>query len=140
MPEPIKPHPTTPTVLIDTFRGVLIAHAPPCAFGYPPTRSRRSESGARCSPSRLPLDDHRDALATADAGRGQTVRAAAAAQLVHQGEEEARARGCQRMAEGDGPPVHVGALAVQAQLLLDGEVLARESLVHLDEVHVPQRE
>src|SRR5258708_33657690 len=68
MPEPIKPHPTTPT--LDTFRGVLIAHAPPCAFGYPPTRSRRSESGARCAPSRLPLNHHRDALTAADAGGG----------------------------------------------------------------------
>src|SRR5260221_520918 len=91
MPEPIKPHPTTPT--LDTFRGVLIAHAPPCAFGYPPTRSRRSESGARCSPSRLPLDHHRDALAAADAGGGQTAGAPAAVGVVHQSEGEARDRG-----------------------------------------------
>src|SRR5882672_6186219 len=135
MPEPMSPHPTTPTV--DTFRGVLIARTPPCAFGYPPTRSRRSESGARCSPSRLPLDHHRDALAAADAGGGQTVRAAAAAQLVHQGEEKARPRGRQRMAEREGPAVDVGPLTVQAQLLLDREVLAGEGFVHLHEVHVP---
>src|SRR5258707_9847639 len=138
MPEPMSPHATTPT--LDTSTGVLIAHAPPCAFAYPPTRSRRSEFGARCWPSRLPPDHHRDALPAADAGGGQTVRGAAAAQLVHQGEEKARPRGPQRMAERDGPAVDVGPLTVQAQLLLDREVLAGASLVHLHDVHVPQGE
>src|SRR4029079_13814467 len=85
MPEPMSPQPTTPTDFIDTFRGVLTALAPPCAFGYPPTRSRRSEFGARCAPSRLPLDDHRDALTAADAGGGEAEGAPAPAQLVDEG-------------------------------------------------------
>jgi len=29
------------------FRGVPTVDAPPCAFGYPPTGSRRNESGTR---------------------------------------------------------------------------------------------
>src|SRR5258707_13989922 len=135
MPEPMSPHATTPT--LDTSTGVLIAHAPPCAFAYPPTRSRRSEFGARCWPSRLPPDHHRDALPAADAGGGQTVRGAAAAQLVHQGEEKARPRGRHRMAERDGPAVDVGPLTVQAPLLLYREGLAGGGLLHLHKVHLP---
>src|SRR5258707_1805177 len=101
MPEPMSPHPTTPT--LDTFRGVLIAHAPPCAFGYPPTRSRRSEFGARCWPSRLPPDHHRDALPAADAGGGQTLPGAPSAPLLHHGAEKARPPGAHPMAHADSP-------------------------------------
>src|SRR6266446_6918740 len=129
MPEPISPHPTTPTVLIDTFRGVFTSYAPPCAFGYPPTRSRRSESGARCSPSRLPLDHYRDALAAADARGGQTVGALPAAQLQRQRQQQAGARRAQRMSQRDGAAIDVRARAIEAQLLLHGQVLSREGFV-----------
>src|SRR3989442_3624158 len=119
MPEPMSPQPTTPTLFID-----------------PPTY--RSST----SFSRLPfsLDDHRDALAAADAGGGETVSPLPPPKLEGKGQEQARARGPQRMAEGDRSPVHVGLLAVEAQLLLDRQVLAPQRLLHLDEVEVLRRQ
>src|SRR5262245_64097586 len=51
---------------------------------------------------------------------------------------DARARRAERMAERDGAAVDVGALAVEAELLLDGEILRRERLVDLDEVEIGQ--
>ena len=71
------------------------------------------------------LDDHRDSLAAADARGGEAVARLAAPQLEHQGQQQPRAGGAQRMAERDGAAVDVGALAVEAELLLDREVLAR---------------
>ena len=82
------------------------------------------------------LDDHRDALAAADAGGAEPVAAAAAAELMQQVQGDAGAAGAERVAERDGAAVHVGPLAVEAQLLLDRQVLRREGLVDLDQVHV----
>src|SRR4029077_13649706 len=109
MPEPMSPHPTTPTVFIQ-FRSVFVA------------------------------DHHRDALAAADAGGSQPVPSTAPAQLQRERQEQPRPRGAQRMSEGDGPAVDVGALPVEAQLLLHRQVLPGEVLVDLDEVHVLHRE
>src|SRR3954469_396909 len=99
MPDPISPQPMTPTVLI-----------------------------AIC-PLPLSLDDHRDALSAADAGGGQAVGGLAPAQLVDEGEQQARAGRRQGMAERDRAAVHVGARTVEAQLLLHRQVLAGEGLV-----------
>src|SRR5947208_209972 len=82
------------------------------------------------------LDDDGDALAAADAGRAEPEAAAAATQLVEEVRGDARARGAQRVAERDGAAVDVGALAVEAQLTLDGDVLRGEGLVDLDEIEV----
>src|SRR6187402_431911 len=78
------------------------------------------------------LDQERDALPAADAGRGQAVARPAAPQLVHQGQHQARARGAQRVAQADRAAVDVAALAIEPQLLLAGHVLGREGLVDLD--------
>src|SRR4051812_33873435 len=110
MPAPISPQPTTPTFSIAMARSGLV------------------------------LDHHRNTLPAADAGGGQAVAPLATAQLVGEGEEQARARGGQGMAEGDGAPVDVRAVAVESELLLDGEVLAGEGLVHLHEVDVLEGE
>jgi hypothetical protein len=48
--------------------------------------------------------------------------------------------GAEGVAEGDGAAVDVGLLAVEAELLLDREVLRGEGLVDLDEVHLVERE
>ena len=64
------------------------------------------------------LDDHRDALAAADAGRGDAVALAAAPQLEHQRQQQPRAGGAERMAERDRAAVDVGPVAVEAELLL----------------------
>src|SRR5436309_3437965 len=82
----------------------------------------------------------RDALPAADAGARDPVRLAPAQQLERERQDEARARRPQRMPESDGAAVHVDALAVEPQLLLDGEVLPRERLVDLEEVDRIERE
>src|ERR1044071_2887950 len=82
------------------------------------------------------LEDDGDALAAADAGGGEAVAAAAALQLVQRRQDEARARSAERVAQGDCAAVDVRLRAVEPQLLLDGEVLAGESLVDLHEVYV----
>ena len=49
----------------------------------------------------LPLDRERDAHAAADAQRGEALAAAATGQFVQQRRQDARARGADRMADGD---------------------------------------
>src|SRR3979409_1429703 len=47
-----------------------------------------------------------------------------------------RTAGPERVADGDGAPIHGGGLPVQAELLLDRKVLGGERLVHLNEIHI----
>src|SRR5262245_9837102 len=68
------------------------------------------------------LDDRRDALAAADAQRREPALPAALAQLVSEGQREAGARRAERMPERDRAAVHIRSLAVEAEILLDGEV------------------
>src|SRR5207244_7541080 len=82
------------------------------------------------------FDDHRRALAAADAGRAEPEPLLVAAQGVEEVDRDARAGGGERMADRDGAAVDVGLLAVETQLLFDGEVLRGERLVHLDQVHL----
>src|SRR5439155_15879349 len=96
----------------------VVAHAPPAA------------------PALCRLDDDRDALPAADARRPDGELLTTTAQLVHEVCGDAGARGAERVAERDGATVDVGALAVETQLLLDGEILRRERLVDLDQVEV----
>jgi hypothetical protein len=51
-------------------------------------------------------------------------------------ERDPRTAGPEWVADGDGAPIHVGALSVQAELLLDCKVLGGERLVHLNEIHI----
>ena len=44
----------------------------------------------------------------------------------------------ERVSECHGAAIDVGALAIETELLLDGQVLGSEGLVDLDEVHVIQ--
>src|SRR5258708_20187290 len=80
------------------------------------------------------LDDDGDALSAADACRGQPVAFPAAAQLVQQGDDEARSGGSQRMAEGDRAAVDVQLLHVDAELLRYVQHLAGEAFVHLNHI------
>ena len=86
------------------------------------------------------LDDDRDALPAADAGGAEPVAAAPASQRVQQVERDAGAARAERVAQRDRAAVHVGALAVEPQLLLHRQVLGRERLVDLDQVHLVERE
>src|SRR5689334_5878119 len=82
------------------------------------------------------LDDHRGALSAADAGGAQAVAAAAPAQRVQQVRGNAGTARAEGMPERHGAAVDVGALAVQLELALDRQVLRRERLVDLDQIHV----
>src|SRR5215207_2109550 len=84
----------------------------------------------------LPLDAHGDAHAAADAQRRETLLGVAAAHLVEERDQDAGARGADRMADGDCAAVDVHDLRVPAHVLVDGERLRREGLVRLDEVEV----
>src|SRR5262249_11436668 len=82
-----------------------------------------------------PLQQHRDALAAADACGGDAPGLAALRELEQERVDEPGAGGAQRVAERDRAAVHVHPLAVEPQLLLDREELARERLVDLEEIH-----
>src|SRR5207245_8807554 len=81
---------------------------------------------------------HRRSLATADAGGAQPEALALPAQGVQQVARAARAARRERVPDGDRAAVHVGPGTIEPQLPLDGEVLRRERLVHLDEIHLLQ--
>src|SRR5262245_42394754 len=86
-------------------------------------------------PSRRRVAQHdRDALAPADAGAGDAVRATAALQLEPQRQHQPRAGGPERVADGDGAAVHVDALPLQPELLLHRQVLRRERFVDLEQI------
>src|SRR5262249_32687570 len=86
------------------------------------------------------FDDNGDALTTADASRAEAELPAPAPKLVHQVSEDARARGPQRMADGDGAAVDVGALPIEPQLLLHRQILWCEGLVDLHQIEIGELE
>ena len=59
-------------------------------------------------------------------------------ELEQQRLEQPRAGRAERMAERDRAAVHVDLLAIEAELLLDREVLAGERLVDLEEIDRPR--
>src|SRR5689334_16735855 len=79
-----------------------------------PSISVRSRSKKAASAA-IDLDDHRVALAAARADRGAAQAAAPPAQLEHERAEDARARGADRMAEGDRAAVDVDLVLVDAE-------------------------
>src|SRR2546425_4939960 len=97
MPEPISPQPTTPT------RSIGIAS---------PLKDNECNLFRRVR-LRHRLDNHGDALPAADAGCGQPVAQATAAELVEKRQHKAGSSGAQRMAEGDCAAVDVGFLAIE---------------------------
>ena len=80
------------------------------------------------------LDAHRDAHAAADAKRGEALLGVAALHFVEQGGQDARARGSDGVADGDGAAVHVHLLKIPAQGLVHGAGLGCEGFVGLDQV------
>src|SRR6476469_11071919 len=107
-------------------------------------RTATASSGSRSSMVRssggVGFDDDRRALPAADAGGAQAVPSAAPAERVQQVRGDPRAARAERMAQRDGAAVHIGALAVEHELPLDHQVLGREGLVDLDQIHVIQSE
>ena len=86
------------------------------------------------------LDDRREALADADAERGDPVAEALALELADERSGEAGARAAERVSERDRAAVHVQALGVDAELALARQDLGGERLVDLDPVDVVEVE
>src|SRR5687767_4666410 len=86
------------------------------------------------------FDNGCDALTAADAGGGQAALQATAAELQREREQQPGAGHAERMSERDGAAVDVDPVAVQAELLLDRQVLRRKRLVDFNEVDIVQRE
>lgn len=84
------------------------------------------------------LDDHRNALPTADARSRQTIAFATAVQLVQHRQNETRTSRAQRVPERDRATVDVRSAAIESQLLLDSQVLTGKSLIYFDHVDVVQ--
>src|SRR6266480_2113160 len=116
----------------------LAASIPPRASRNPTFGTKTRSSAERVITWLLvrALQDRRDPLAPTDAERREPVALLSLAQLVGERQGESRTRRAERMAERDRTAVHVRLLAVEAEVLLHREVLRREGLVDLDEIHV----
>src|SRR6185437_128359 len=80
--------------------------------------------------------DYRDALPAADARRRQPILLFSPPQLVKQGDDKPRSGRAQRMAQSNGPAIHVHLVTVQDQFLLHPQVLRRERFIHFHQVNV----
>src|SRR5919108_1888659 len=107
----------------------------------------RSKKAAPAMPPRLVrvsapvhFDDHGVALAAARADRRAAEPAAAAAELVHERHQDARAAGPDRVAERDRTAVHVHLRLVHAEHPHRVERDRRERLVDLEQVDVVDRQ
>src|SRR5262249_51841325 len=90
-------------------------------------------------PSHKSTDGNGDSLTAADAGRDNAKLRLAALHLERERQHDPRPRSPERVPERDRAAVDVDLLAVEPELLLDGEVLGREGLVDLDQVHAIER-
>ena len=81
------------------------------------------------------FDDGGDALTAADAGGGQAIALAAAAELERERQQQARAGHAERVPERYRAAVDVDTVTIETQFLLDREILPREGLIDLDEIH-----
>src|SRR5436190_600052 len=126
MPEPINPHPSTPTVLI----GMLVLFT-----GGPGVQEKSKKLLISCNSCKRSLDslnDRSNTLTAADTSGGEAAFQATPAKFECERQQQARAGHSEGMAERDGAAVHVDAIAIEAQLLLDRQVLGREGLVDFD--------
>src|SRR5687768_9301570 len=76
----------------------------------PPAASSASSSRVGVRPSLYELNASRDRLAAAEADRGHAALSAALAQGVNQGDQDARAAGAERVAQGHRAAVDVDLL------------------------------
>src|SRR5438132_486997 len=110
---------------------------PPNRYSASPPRTAVTIMSIESSSSgREGFHDHRRSLAASNAGGAQAETLPPAPQGVQQVDGDARAGCSELVADRDGTAVHVGLGAVEPQFLLDGEVLRRKRLVHLDEIEL----
>src|SRR5215470_9172451 len=98
-----------------------------------------TRTGTHFAWKRYPLvtrDTHRDAHATADAERGETLLGVALLHFVQQRHQHAGAGSADGMADRDRPAIDVALAGVPAEILVDGTSLRRKGLVSLDQIEV----
>ena len=86
--------------------------------------------------SGLAFQRHGDAHAAADAQRREALLGVPLLHLMQQGDQDARARGADRVADGDRAAVDVHLGGVPAEVLVDRQRLGGEGFVGLDQVEV----
>src|SRR5215467_13196209 len=94
--------------------------------------SKNAATGTRTASA--PLDDERDPLSPADAERGDAESRIAVLHGVKERHQHTSAARADRVAERDGPAVHVDAVLRDAELTQHAERLRGERLVQLPEV------
>src|SRR4051794_5879569 len=107
----------------------LSARKVPGLPGRPLRTSRRQPSGQA-------LENHRHALATADAHRLQAERLVLGLEAVDQRAGDPGAGHAERVTDGDRSAVHVELVDVDVQVAVARDDLGGERLVDLDEVDV----
>ena len=101
------------------------AASSPLGLTLPAAPSGRSDFAMAPRQADVALDAHGDAHAAADAQRGQALLGVALLHLVQQRGQHARARGADRVADGDGAAVDVHLGGVPAHVLVDRAAPAR---------------
>src|ERR1700688_659824 len=84
----------------------------------------------------LALHAHGDAHAAADAERGEALFGVALLHFVQERDQHARARGADRVANGDGAAIDVHLAGVPAEILVDRASLCGECLIGFDEIEI----
>src|SRR5215468_6331839 len=98
-----------------------------------------TRTGTHFAWKRYPLvtrDTHRDAHATADAERGETLLGVALLHFVQQRHQHAGAGSADGMADRDRAAIDIDLAGVPAEILVDGASLRRKGLVGLDQIEV----
>ena len=80
------------------------------------------------------FQQQRDPLAAADTSAGDTVARVSSAELEEQSGRESSPRCAERVADGDRPAVDVYFIAIEAELFLNGEILAGKRFVDLEKI------
>src|SRR5712692_2427750 len=82
------------------------------------------------------LDNHRNSLPAADAGRRQAVPPPIPPQLIESRGSESRSRTPPPMSARNRPAVHVGLVPIQPPHFFNRKILRRKCFVHFHAIHL----
>src|SRR3954471_7410600 len=111
----------------DRLRDIAMPHCPSKLMG---------NVALLCASGSDSLDEHREALADADAQRGEASARVLALHPAEQRHRQPRTAAAERMPEGDGAAVGVDGVDVQAEPAHAREHLGRERLIDLNGVEI----
>src|ERR1700733_185209 len=126
IPDPINPHPTTPTFLI--------------AMSLKSPVIRANSVVNSVSALIQTLNNHRNPLPAPNARRRQTIPQTVPPQFIQQRNHQSRPGRRQRMPQRNRPAIHIRLIAIQSQNFLYRQILRRKRFVHFDAIHLLQRQ